>query len=199
MLPATATNKPKKRRPIPTWEQLPLDLGGVVVHWRYSGPVRRSRHFGRIRDRLEFVRGFFPELEGICIRVGLARSRGILGSCSLDPDDPAIWVRPRLADAFTMTHELTHLLQARSLIPGGERACDLYALSRSPLLIDSGPTYLKVPEEIRHASSLDTPTRMLLHDVAVRALRRRETGHRHYLRYFELAFEHEYTTGLRLG
>jgi uncharacterized protein (DUF58 family) len=176
------------------WEQISLDLGGLVVHWRYTGPIRRSRHFGRIRERLEFVRGFFPELEGICIRVGLARSRNVIGVCSLDPDDPAIWVRPRLADAFTMAHELTHLLQARGHLPGGERACDLYALSRSPLLIDSGPTYLKVPEEVCHAKELDTPTRVLLHDVALRALARREAGHRNYLKYFETTFESEYRT-----
>jgi hypothetical protein len=194
---ATATSRTRKRAPVSPWEQLPLELGAVVVQWRYSGPVRRSRHFGRIRERLEFVRGFFPELEGVCVRVGLARSRNVLGSCSLDPDDPAIWVRPKLVDAFTITHELTHLLQARGLMPGGERACDLHALSRSPLLIDSGPTYLKVPEGIRHARALDTPTRVLLHDVAVRALRRREAGHRNYLRYFELTFEREYEGGLR--
>lgn len=199
MSPATATSRAKKRSKITLWEQLDLGLGGLAVHWRFSAPVRRSRHFGRIRERLEFVRRFFPELEGTCVRVGLARSRNILGSCSLDPDDPAIWVRPRLVDTFTVAHELTHLLQARQLIPGGERACDLYALSRSPLLIDSGPTYLKVPEEIRHAKQLDTDTRMLLHQIAVRALSRRETGHRNYLRYFELTFESEYASGLRLA
>lgn len=197
MPPATA--KTGRRPPIALWEQLPLNLDGVAVHWRYSGPVSRSRHFGRIRERLEFVRGFFPELEGICVRVGLARSRKVLGSCSLDPDDPAIWVRPRLVDAFTVTHELTHLLQARGRIPGGERACDLFALGRSPLLIDSAPTYLKVPDGIRHARRLDTPTRMLLYEVATRSLRGREAGHRNYLRYFELTLEREYAGGPTLS
>lgn len=190
-----AIGKTKKPHRVTPWEQLPLNLDGVAIHWRYSGPVGRSRHFGRIRERLDFVRGFFPELAGICIRVGLARSRKVLGSCSLDPDDPAIWVRPRLVDVFTVTHELTHLLQAQGRIPGGERACDLFALSRSPLLIDSAPTYLKVPDGIRHAGTLDTATRMLLHDIAARSLNRREAGHRNYLRYFELTLEREYASG----
>jgi hypothetical protein len=179
--------------------QLALCLDGLSTHWRYSRPVRQSRHFGRIRERLEFVRSFFPELDGICVRVGLARSRQVLGSCSLDPEDPAVWVRPRLVDAFTVAHEFTHLLQARGQVPGGERACDLFALGRSPLLIDSAPTYLEVPDELREAPALDTGTRMMLHEIAAQALARRRAGHRYYLRYFEETFRRQYASGPGLG
>ena len=77
------------------------------------------------------MRRFFPEMDACTIRVGLAKKRGVLGWGSLDPERPGIWVRPRRLDHFTVAHELTHLLQARSLVPRGERACDLWALMTS--------------------------------------------------------------------
>ena len=83
------------------------------ARWRLARTVEQSPHRERILERLEFVRGFFPELDGITVRVGLARKRGVLGWGSLDPEAPGIWVRPRRLDHFTIAHELTHLLQAR--------------------------------------------------------------------------------------
>jgi len=153
--------------------------------WRFTRPALASRHLGSIRTRLDYVRGFFPELAGLTIRVGLVRSRHALGKCSMDPEDPAIWVRPRLIDTFTVTHELTHLLQARGEIPGGERACDIYALARSPLLIDSAPSYLKVPKKMRNTETLPGEWSELLHGIARQAVRERESGKRQYIRYFE--------------
>ena len=85
------------------------------------------------------MRAHFPELEGDEIQVGLVLSRRVLGRGSLDPNAPGIWLRPRLAGLFTIAHEMTHLLQAKGLVPRGERACDLHALARSPhLVIDRG-------------------------------------------------------------
>jgi hypothetical protein len=153
--------------------------------WRFSRLVLASAYQERIRERLEFVRGFFPELEGTTIRVGLARKRGVLGWGSLHPDHPGIWVRPRRLDAFTVAHELTHLLQARRLIPRGERACDLWALARSPLIVDTPPGYLRVPVELRRQRSLQPRDAALLHRAARRALEARARGERGYLRHFE--------------
>jgi len=131
------------------------------------------------------VRGFYPELERVTVRVGLARKRGVLGWGSLDPDHPGIWVRPRRLEAFTIAHELTHLLQARGLVPRGERACDLWALARSPLLVDACPGYLRVPVELYRLRPLPPRDAALLHRAAHRAIDARDRGVRGYLRHFE--------------
>ena len=131
------------------------------------------------------MRGFFPELGSFTIHVGLARKRGVLGWGSLDPDHPGIWLRPRRLDYFTIAHEFTHLLQARKLVPAGERACDLWAMARSPLLIDSPPSYLALPRALSRQSRIGLATAMRLHDAARRALAARERGVRRYLNSFE--------------
>jgi hypothetical protein len=165
-------------------EQLAMDLGPGRPRWVCSRLVLRSPHRERILERLEFVRRFFPEMEGVTVRVGLAQKRGILGWGSLDPQQPGIWVRPRKIDSFTVAHEFTHLLQARRLVPGGERACDLWALARSPLLIDKAPGYLKLPRALRYARLTPWMSSML-HAAALRALAAREAGDRRYLQRFE--------------
>jgi hypothetical protein len=162
-----------------------MDFGPERPPWKFSRLVLASPSCLRIRERLEFVRGFFPEIEGLTIRVGLVKKRGVLGWGSLDPDDPGVWVRPRRLDHFTIAHEFTHLLQARGLVPMGERACDLWALARSPLLVDQPPGYLEVPRELRHARQLDPAQGKWLHDVARRAIAARASGDRRYLRRFE--------------
>ena len=174
-----------RRRRTQSLEQLALDLGPLERRWRFSRLVVRSRHAPRIRERLEFVRGFFPEIESLTISVGLAKKRGVLGWGSLDPDAPAVWVRPRLADCFTVAHEFTHLLQARGLVPRGERACDLWALARSALLVDRPPGYLRLPPGLRRLRRLDARQAALLHETAVKALVARERGERRYLWRFE--------------
>ena len=162
-----------------------MDLGPPRSPWTYSRLALRSPHLARIRERLEFVRGFFPELNGITVRVGLVRRRGILGWGSLDPDQPGIWVRPRRLEHFTIAHELTHLLQARRLVPGGERACDLWALARSPLLVDFAPGYLAVPRHLRRRRPLEPSESQLLYAAACRAIAARGAGDRRYLLGFE--------------
>jgi len=167
-------------------EQLSISFAPIAPRWRFSRLVLQSPHQARIQERLEFVRGFFPELDGITVRVGLVRKPGVLGWGSMDPDQPGIWVRPRRLEAFTIAHEMTHLLQARELVPRGERACDLWALARSPLLVDAPPGYLRVPESLRRQRSLDAAEAALLHRAARNALEARGAGERTYLRRFEL-------------
>lgn len=157
--------------------------------WQCSRFVLASPHRERILERLEFVRSFFPELAGITIRVGLARKRGVLGWGSLHPDHPGIWVRPRRLAAFTVAHEFTHLLQARGLVPRGERACDLWALARSPLLADTPPGYLRLPSELRRRRLLEPRDAALLHRAARDAIAARAAGQRGYLRRFERDIE----------
>jgi hypothetical protein len=166
-------------------EQLTFDLGTPRPRWTFSRLVLASPHARRIRERLEFVRGFFPELDAVTVRVGLARKPGVLGWGSLDPDAPGVWVRPRRLDHFTIAHELTHLLQARGLVPRGERACDLWALARSALLVDAAPSYLRLPRDLARLRRLDTATSSMLHDAARRAIDARGRGDRAYLKRFE--------------
>jgi hypothetical protein len=162
-----------------------MDFGPEHPRWTYSRLVQASPHRSRIRERLEFVRRFFPELESATIHVGLAQKRGVLGWGSLDPERPGIWVRPRRLAYFTVAHELTHLLQARGLVPRGERACDLWALARSPLLNDSLPGYLRVPRALRARDGIELGDASLLHDSARHAIEARSRGDRRYLTSFE--------------
>lgn len=179
--PARRTRR--ARRPV-VLEQLHFDLGPERPRWSFSRLVLRSPHQARIRERIEFVRRFFPELDALTIRVGLAQKRGVLGWGSMDPGRPGIWVRPRRLEYFTVAHELTHLLQARDLVPRGERACDLWALARTPLLIDSGPSYLKVPRHLR-GRKVSPEDAIRLCDAARAALEARAAGDRRYLQHFE--------------
>ena len=178
---STGRRRPKGPRLL---EQLSLDLGPERPRWTPSRLVVRSPHRERILEYLEFARRFFPELEGVNIRVGLAQKRGVLGWGSLDPERPGVWVRPRQLQLFTIAHEYTHLLQARGLVPRGERQCDLWALARSPLLIDSPPNYLKLPRALRRGR----PTNDQAHGLctaAREAIAAREAGDRRYLARFE--------------
>jgi hypothetical protein len=161
-----------------------MDLGPARPRWTFSRLAARSPNHVRIVEHLEFARRFFPELADLTIHVGLAQKRGVLGWGSLDPERPGVWVRPRLLYLFTIAHEFTHLLQARGLVPRGERQCDLHALARTPLLIDHAPGYLKLPRELRRGRP--TPAQaQLLCECARRALAARAAGDRRYLAAFE--------------
>ncbi len=176
--------RPRARR-IVAFEQLDLALASSAPRWTFSRLIRTSPHQARIVERLEFVRRFFPELDGISIHVGRAIRRDVLGWGSMDPERPGIWIRPRRLAFFTIAHELTHLLQARELLPEGERACDLWAMARSPLVIDSLPGYLRVPRVLRTCVTVEPATASLLHRLACLAIARRAAGERRYLAAFE--------------
>jgi hypothetical protein len=128
------------------------------------------------------VRSFFPELDGIGIKVGLTRRAAGFAA----KDQPCIWVNPHRLTRHTVAHEFVHLLQFRGLIPTGERSADLYSLARHPVLADDTPCYLKVPRSMCAAGtpwSAGIPG--LLSSVAAAALERRAEGHRTYLVWFE--------------
>jgi hypothetical protein len=166
-----------------------MDLDAGPPPWTFSRWVRASPHFPRIREKLDYVRRFFPEVDALTIRVGMVKKRGVLGWGSLDPQAPGIWVRPRRLDAFTIAHEFTHLLQARGLVPRGERACDLWALARSPLLVDYPPSYLRLPALARGERRLGLAQAKLLYEAARRAIDARDRGDRRYIQRFERELE----------
>ena len=178
--------RPVRRRPprMKLLEQTVLDLGPERPRWTFSRLVEKSPHKPRMLEYLEFTRKFFPELDGVTIHIGLAQKRGVLGWGSLDPEKPGVWIRPRRLSHFTIAHEFTHLLQARGLVPMGERSCDLYALARTSLLVDHAPSYLSLPRQLRQPK-LKPEHAQLLSDCARRALAAREAGDRRYLQTFE--------------
>lgn len=180
---------PARRKPrVRLLEQTVLDLGPERPRWTFSRLAAKSPHRARMVEHLEFARKFFPELEGVTIHVGLAQKRGVLGWGSMDPDRPGVWIRPRRLYLFTIAHEFTHLLQARGLVPRGERSCDLFALARSSMLVDHAPSYLKLPRALRRPK-LRPEQAQLLTDCARAALAARDAGDRRYLQLFERMVE----------
>jgi len=136
----------------------------------------------RILKMVRFSLRFFPELDGTGLRIGLAR--GAHGYASLE--EPAIWLNPRGLSYQTIAHELVHLLQARGLVPMGERSCDVYSLARDRLLVDAAPVYVDIPDAFATAGGgLRPGAARLLHETAREAISRREAGQRQYIRWFE--------------
>jgi len=192
----TVRSAGRRRRARPL-EQLAFELGPARPLWSFSRRVLASPHRARICERLEFVRRFYPELDGITVRVGMALKRGVLGWGSLDPERPGVWVRPRRLEYFTIAHEFTHLLQARGLVPHGERACDLWALARSPLLVDSPPGYLKLPRALARGRSVDPGDAAILTRRAREAIAGRAAGDRRYLAHFEATLAEAFGPAVR--
>lgn len=172
--------------PPPTPPPAPLEVADA--RWRWTRPWLESPHRARARRELEAVRAHFPELDSVAITVGLTKRRGILGLASLGAV-PTIWIRPRRIHRFALAHELVHLLQARGLVPGGEKAADLYALARSAVCIDVAPFYLRLPRRLKgEKGELAPEVAAALHALAVRMVReRRGKTARGAVRAFERA------------
>ena len=117
-----------------------------------------------MRDRVLNVLSHFPEFEGHTLTIGRTQQAGKAG---VHPrDDPYsnrnyIRLRPG-ASKFTVAHELYHILTR-------EKAIDIFALSRSPFLIDKPPSYLELPDCVENRP---TVYREMLHRVASDAVDR---------------------------
>ena len=145
--------------------------------------MRKHRLRNDVLRRVDYVRRFFPELDGETITVGLTRA----ASGMAVPGGSRIWLNPSRLSNHTISHELIHLLQLRDLgIPSGERACDVFSMARHWTLNDDRPSYARVPLSLLdgHDAVPESVARMLF-DVALEALGRREQGHRQYIAYFE--------------
>ncbi len=141
---ATAATAPRS-----AWPQLELFVveRSALPRWEFTRPWLISPHRPRALRELEAVRVHFPELDGVPVRVGLTKRRTILGLAAVG-GAPMIWIRPRRIRRFAIAHELTHLLQARGLVPGGEKSCDLFALARTSAYVDVSPFYLRIPARL---------------------------------------------------
>lgn len=165
-------------------DQLPLFE--VPPRWRLTRPLAASRLAASALRRLEAVRIHFPELDGVTIQVGRTQSRRAAAWASLDPTRPTLWIKPGSLHRFTAAHELSHLLQARKLIPGGEKRADLEALARDPGLIDRYPAYLRTPRSAWHRDGSPRPgVPDQLHSLARTALEESPGKPRRAVRRFE--------------
>ena len=112
----------------------------------------------KFKQRILDVFKHFPELQDEIIYIGWIAPRGwARGSCYIPSSSSSssiistnkrmkISLQPNEKN-FTIAHEFTHLLQARKKeevhIPNGERACDVWTLTRLPLeLLDDYPSYI---------------------------------------------------------
>ena len=175
----------RRRGKAPAWDQLelwqPQDCAGGADLVPTSALLRNPA-CPRVLQTVRQVRTFFPELDGVGIKVGLTRRAAGLAA----REEPAIWINPYRLTRHTIAHELIHLLQFRKLLPLGERSADLHALARHRVLVDDSPWYLKVPRSMTTATGpLSAKVPGLLHSLACEAIRRREAGLRTYLQWFE--------------
>ena len=105
----------------------------------------------KFKLRIINVFDYFPELHEEAVYVGWIAPRGWARGCCYCTSATTnrrlkISLQPNERN-FTIAHEFTHLLQATKKeelgIPTGERACDIWALTRLPLdLIDDHPSYI---------------------------------------------------------
>lgn len=152
-----------------------------------SAVLRKHRLRNDVLRRVDYVRRFFPELDGETITVGLTRA----ASGMAVPGGSRIWLNPSRLSHHTIAHELIHLLQRRELgIPSGEKACDVYSLARHWTLNDDRPSYVRVPRSLcEENGAVSERVGRALFEIALDALDRRAQGHRNYIAYFEREVE----------
>lgn len=148
-----------------------------------SRPLQRHRMRNDVLRRVEYVRRYFPELDGESITVGVTRA----ASGMAIPGGTRIWLNPSRLSYHTIAHELMHLLQCRDLgIPSGERACDLFSLARHWTLNDDRPSYIRVPMALLDGGGrLGDAQARIVFAVAREAMAQRSHGMRRYLSFFE--------------
>lgn len=136
--------------------------------------------YPEIRERLEAALKYFPEVEKIKIGwTSRSPHYSVANSC----------IRlGKKCDIFSIAHELVHHLQydhrALQQIPRGEKSCDVYAFSRSPELVGGRSHYVKMPREFL-SDNLPLERRMVVCKTAREAIRRRNSGMRNYIKWFE--------------
>jgi hypothetical protein len=163
--------------------QLEIPLVGSPGTLVVTAPLRRHRRCNGLIERMNYVRRYFPELDGETIKVGLTRAAAGMAV----PGGNEIWLNPSRISCHTIAHEFVHLLQRRGLgIPQGERSCDVFSLARHWTLNDVAPSYVRLPQRLAvpDARLPDTDARMI-YEVAGEAIRRRGDGLRNYIAFFE--------------
>ena len=167
-----------------------LDISWTRRGMRLPPEVRQE-----LTRRLERLNKFFPEMRRN-MKIGITRFYdGMVWQSNSGYVKLMIDVHKSKRDGWkyptywTMAHELMHLAQFNSTgIPGGERATDVYALSRlPPRFIDESPSYLVVPDGPRKTWKPEHAK--LAHRLAVKAIALRSKGLRNYAVWWEDEFE----------
>jgi hypothetical protein len=147
-----------------------------------TAPLARHPSARRVLETTRHVRTFFPELDGLTLKVGLTRAAAGFAS----REEPWIWFNPHKLSLHTIAHELVHLLQNLGHVPRGEKSADLFALARHRTLVDDLPCYLRTPRSLHLRWNEERPfIESLLHRTAREAAGRKQNGLRTYLRWFE--------------
>jgi hypothetical protein len=143
----------------------------------------------KFKLRIINVFNYFPELHKETVYVGWIAPRGWARGCCYYPSATTnrqlkLSLQPNERN-FTIAHEFTHLLQATKKeelgIPTGERACDIWALTRLPLdLIDDHPSYIGNYSMRKHWKVMNKTVR----ELAFRAIEVRKTK-RQYIVWLE--------------
>ena len=143
----------------------------------------------KFKLRIINVFEYFPELHKETVYVGWIAPRGWARGCCYCTSATTnrrlkISLQPNERN-FTIAHEFTHLLQATKKeelgIPTGERACDIWALTRLPLdLIDDHPSYIGNYSMRKHWKVMNKTVR----ELAFRAIEVRKTK-RQYIVWLE--------------
>jgi hypothetical protein len=145
----------------------------------------------KFKLRIISVFDYFPELHKETVYVGwiapFGWARGYCCCCCTSTTTNRrlkISLQPNERN-FTIAHEFTHLLQATKKeelgIPAGEKACDIWSLTRLPLeLIDDYPSYLGNYSMRKHWKIMKKTVR----ELAFRAIEVRKTK-RQYIVWLE--------------
>lgn len=136
------------------------------------------------QNKIEYIREFFPELNEIPIKFNIMNSEGwYAGYCDWNRNTIRL-TKESLICNHVITHELTHMASYHcGGIPKGEKACDMWALARSPILNDGPPGYICLPLIMRQ--EWDRNMAGLLSELARVAIKHRELGKRNYIQWFE--------------
>lgn len=104
--------------------------------------VAEAQFTHSFRERIMQVYSLFPELQDRQIKCGFIRKGSRLAGAARSWAHPQqIALQPH-ASSTTIAHELTHLLQGNG-VPHGEKACDIWAVSRlAAEMADEQPYYI---------------------------------------------------------
>jgi hypothetical protein len=172
---------------------MPMEISWTRRASRLPAEVREE-----ISRRLNTLQPYFPELRPQ-VRIGLTRffegfvfqsnSGFVRLNLEVRKERSGAWRYPTY---WTIAHELMHVVQFNSHgMPGGERACDIFALARlPPRFIDESPTYLFVPPGARAAWRKSDAE--LAHALAELAVKKWVECDESYESYWEDEFERRY-------
>lgn len=118
--------------------------------------VADARFSPAFKDRILDVYSLFPELQDRQVKCGFFRKGSRLAGSARSWTIPQQIALQPDASSTTIAHELTHLLQGNG-VPHGEKACDIWTISRLEKP-DEQPYYLlrhwKKDRWLRHRESV---------------------------------------------